>query len=79
MDGTIAGSVLTLNKGVYNLMKHTDASLPLAMQLASLTPARAIGAEAAKGSLEEGKDADIWLADEELNACSVFLRGSKIK
>ena len=79
MDGTIAGSVLTLNKGVYNLMQHTDASLPFAMQLASLTPARAIGAEATKGSLEEGKDADIWLADEELNACSVFLRGSKIK
>lgn len=78
-DGTIAGSVLTLNKGVYNLMRHTDASLPLAMQLASLTPARAIGVESFKGSLEAGKDADIWLADDELNACSVYLRGSKIK
>ena len=78
-DGTIAGSVLTLNKGVYNLMKYTGAALPLAMQLASLTPARAIGMEAEKGSLEAGKDADIWLADEELNACSVYLRGDQIK
>lgn len=78
-DGTIAGSVLTLNKGVYNLMSHTDVSLPLALQLASLTPARAIGVESFKGSLEVGKDADIWLADDELNACSVYLRGRKIK
>lgn len=78
-DGTIAGSVLTLNKGVYNLMKYTGAELPLAMQLGSLTPARAIGAEKTKGSLETGKDADIWLADEELNAAAVYLRGRKIK
>lgn len=78
-DGTIAGSVLTLNKGVYNLMKYTGAELPLAMQLGSLSPARTIGAEAHKGSIEVGKDADIWLADEELNAVAVYLRGRKIK
>lgn len=78
-DGTIAGSVLTLNKGVYNLMKHTGCDLPLAVQLASLTPARAIGWAEKKGSLEVGKDADIWLADDEMNACKVFLRGKCIK
>lgn len=78
-DGTIAGSVLTLNKGVYNLMKHTGADLPRAMRLGSLSPAKAIGADSVKGSIELGKDADIWLADEELNACSVYLRGRKIK
>ena len=46
---------------------------------ASLAPARAIGVDAFKGSLEAGKDADVWLADEGMNARAVFLRGRRIR
>ena len=46
---------------------------------ASLAPARAIGVDTFKGSLEAGKDADVWLADEGMNARAVFLRGRRIR
>ena len=45
----------------------------------ALAPARAIGVDAFKGSLEAGKDADVWLADEGMNARAVFLRGRRIR
>ena len=78
-DGTIAGSVLTLNQGVANLMKYAGAPVHQAVFAASLAPARAIGVDAFKGSLEAGKDADVWLADEGMNARAVFLRGRRIR
>ncbi len=78
-DGTIAGSVLTLNRAVANLMKYAGAPVEQAVHLASLSPARAIGVDGRKGSLEPGKDADVWLADERMNALAVFLRGRRIR
>ncbi len=62
-DGTIAGSVLKLNHAVKNVMEHTDLPLYQIVAAASLNPARAIGIDGTKGSLETGKDADIILAD----------------
>ena len=46
--------------------------------MASLNPARAIGIDDRKGSLEEGKDADIFLADENMNVSRTILRGRTI-
>ncbi|PYV91283.1 MAG: hypothetical protein DMG90_07605 [Acidobacteria bacterium] len=42
-DGTIAGSVLTLDRAVRNAMKFTQWTLQDAVALASLNPARAAG------------------------------------
>ena len=39
---------------------------------------RAIGIDDRKGSLEEGKDADIFLADENMNVSRTILRGRTI-
>ena len=78
-DGTIAGSVLKLNEAVRN-MHNNYRRLPLhkAVKMASLNPARAIGIDDRKGSLEEGKDADIFLADENMNVSRTILRGRTI-
>lgn len=62
-DGTIAGSVLRLNDAIKNFRKHTDIPLNEIVAAASLSPARAIGMDATKGSLEVGKDADVIITD----------------
>lgn len=77
-DGTIAGSVLRLNHAVRNLLKYTDLPVWEAVNAASLNPAKRIGADDAKGSLETGKDADIVLCDEEFNICRTISRGRTI-
>lgn len=74
-DGTIAGSVLTLNKGVYNLLANTDLSVSEAVNCASLNPAKAIKSADEIGSLEEGKKADIIIADDEFEIISTIIDG----
>ncbi len=74
-DGTVAGSVLGLNKGVYNVYKNSNIPLYECVNGASLNPATAIGVEKQKGSLETGKDADIIIADEEFNIIKTIIGG----
>ena len=74
-DGTIAGSVLKLNEAVRNFSQHAGLALPDAIPYAALHAARAIGEDAAKGSLEVGKDADIALFDDQMTARAAFVRG----
>lgn len=77
-DGTVAGSVLHLNKGVWNV--YTNSSIPLweCVNGASLNPATTIGLEKTKGSIEVGKDADIIITDGEFNVEKTII-GGKIK
>ncbi|HAF61687.1 MAG TPA: N-acetylglucosamine-6-phosphate deacetylase [Anaerolineaceae bacterium] len=74
-DGTLAGSTLSLNKAVSNLVKMTGVDLPTAVRMASLNPARQIGLSETKGSIEVGKDADIILFDEDINIKRTFIKG----
>ncbi len=74
-DGTLAGSSLTLDQAVRNIVKFTRASLPEAIQMASLTPAQSIGVSDRKGSLEPGKDADIVVLDQGLNVKVTMVGG----
>ena len=74
-DGTLAGSVLTLNHAVRNFYQNTDASLPTVIKMASLNPAKAINISHCKGSLELGKDADIILLDDEFNCHLTLVNG----
>lgn len=74
-DGTIAGSVLRLNEAVRNLRDHGGLSTAQAVLHASLIPARAIGLDERKGSLHTGKDADIVLFDQNMQAQLSFVRG----
>ena len=66
-DGTIAGSVLKLNKGVWNVYKNSKIPLNECVNCASLNPATTLGIQDKKGSLAAGKDADIVILDNEFN------------
>lgn len=74
-DGTVAGSVLPLNKGVWNV--YTNSSIPLneCVNGASLNPATAIGVADRKGSLEVGKDADVIITDDSFNVLKTIIGG----
>lgn len=74
-DNTLAGSVLNLNNAVYSVYKHTDYSIPQLIQLVTLNPAKVLGLDSIKGSLDIGKDADITVFDEEINIAMTIGKG----
>ena len=74
-DGTIAGSVLKLNKGVWNVYTNTSIPLYECVNCATLNPANAIGVADKKGSIEVGKDADIVVLDDEFNVKKTIIGG----
>jgi N-acetylglucosamine-6-phosphate deacetylase len=74
-DGVIAGSVLTLNKAVYNFMNNTGISIDKAVQLVTSNPARLLGLEKNKGSIAAEKDADLIIFDKDINVSATFVGG----
>ncbi len=74
-DGTVAGSILRLNKGVWNV--YTNSTIPLweCVNCASLNPATTLGIDKQKGSIEVGKDADIIITDAEFNVQKTIIGG----
>lgn len=76
--GNLAGSVLNLNKAVYNFMKKTNLSLNEAINLASLNPAKSINMDDRKGSLEINKDADIAIFNDEMDCYMTVSQGEII-
>lgn len=75
IDGTLAGSTLTLNKAVYNMVNMVNVPLEDAVRMASLNPAKAIGINGKKGSIEIGKDADLIIFDADLNISKAMIKG----
>ncbi|MDR1898921.1 MAG: N-acetylglucosamine-6-phosphate deacetylase [Treponema sp.] len=78
-DGRLAGSCLSLDIAVRNMVRLAGASLPEAVRMASLVPARVLGLQDTKGSIAVGKDADLVLFDGELNVKEVFLGAKRGK
>lgn len=74
-DGTVAGSVLHLNHGVWNVYKNSNIPLYECVNCASLNPATVIGVADRKGSLETGKDADIVITDKDFEVKKTIIRG----
>lgn len=58
-NGRLAGSVLTMDAAIRNVMRIAGWELRRSVRLASLNPAKLLGIDGRKGSLEAGKDADI--------------------
>ncbi len=74
-DGTIAGSVLRLNKGVWNVYNNSSIPLHECVNCASLNPATTLGIQDRKGSIAVGKDADIVILDNEFNVNKTIIGG----
>ena len=74
-NGTLAGSVLTMERALKNVYFATGRSLAEMWITSSLNAARAIGVSARKGSLEVGKDADLVLLDESFHVQLTVVQG----
>ncbi|MHC1685419.1 MAG: N-acetylglucosamine-6-phosphate deacetylase [Clostridiaceae bacterium] len=74
-DGTLAGSVLTLNKAVKNFFDNTNLELHEAFALASYNPAQVLNIQDKKGSIEVGKDADLIIVDDNFNIHTTIVEG----
>lgn len=59
LSGKLAGSVLTLDRAVRNVMQFVPLGLQDAVRLVTTNPARAIGMTETHGALEVGRTADI--------------------
>ena len=76
-DGTIAGSVLTMDRAIYNYAENLNIPVWQAVESATMTPARALGLYHILGSLSPGKYADMVIFDERVNIAMTF-RGGKV-
>ncbi len=77
-EGTLAGSTLTLDRALRNIVS-LGVSLSDAVRMLTLNPASLLGIEFKKGSLRAGADADILLLDEGLHIANVWARGAAVK
>ena len=74
-DGTVAGSVLHLNEGVWNAFTNSSIPLHECVNCASLNPATVLGIADRKGSIEVGKDADVIITDGNFKVMKTIITG----
>ena len=77
-DGTLAGSILRMNDAVKNIQKTLNISLEEAIDFATINPAKNMGVEKFKGSLDIGKDADYIVIDRNLNVIKTYIAGNLV-
>lgn len=77
-NGVRAGSTLTTGQALKNIMKFTGRPIEEVLQLLTVNPAKLIGVFDKKGSIADGKDADLVILDEENNVADTFVRGKQV-
>lgn len=75
-DGRLAGSTLTMDQALRNLMTFTGKDLAALVPALSTNAARYLGLEDKKGVLTPGSDADLLILDRPYKQIRVFCRGT---
>lgn len=75
---SLAGSVATMDCLIKTCVQKANIPMADACRMASETPARIMGVFDRKGSLEDGKDADIMMFDENINLTYVMQMGREV-
>lgn len=76
--GSLAGSSLTMDRALHNTIDFTGKSLTQILPTLTINPAKQIGMDDRKGSIEVGKDADLVLLDEYLEVVATYVKGRKV-
>jgi N-acetylglucosamine-6-phosphate deacetylase len=74
-DGRLAGSSLTMIGALKNAVNIAGLPLLQALETVTLNPAKLLGVEKSKGSIDAGKDADIVMFDKEFDVKMTMIRG----
>lgn len=75
-DGTLAGSTLTMDGALRNMLLFAGIGLELAVPMLTANPARALGL-GDRGSIEEGKRADLVLLTPSLEVKHTYVAGKE--
>jgi N-acetylglucosamine-6-phosphate deacetylase len=75
--GDLAGSTLTMDKAVRNIVNEIGLSIEDAIKMATLNPAKAIS-EKERGIISPGAIANLVILDKDLNVISTFIKGRKL-
>jgi N-acetylglucosamine-6-phosphate deacetylase len=78
VDGTLAGSILSMDKAVRNMIAFTGCTLAEAVQMASETPARLLGLQNEIGAIKIHYRADLTILDSDLQVNATFVGGKQI-
>ena len=62
-DGTLAGSVLRMNRAVQNVVEKVGVPFTQAVDYATINPAKMLGIDGETGSIKVGKNADFTVID----------------
>jgi len=76
-DGTLIGTTLGMCSILERFIKFSGSSLCEAFRCASLNPAKVLGIENRKGSIEKGKDGDLVILDHDFSVWKT-IKGGKI-
>jgi len=77
-NGALAGSVLTLNRAVKNIIQWAGVSVNQAVNMASLFPARVLGFQDKIGSILPCKQANLAIFDQEFGVIDTIVRGRSV-
>jgi N-acetylglucosamine-6-phosphate deacetylase len=77
-DGTLAGSTLTMNRALENVMRFTGLPLGKALAMLTSTPAKAARVDDRKGELRAGFDADIAVFHEDYTVHQTIVAGKTV-
>jgi N-acetylglucosamine-6-phosphate deacetylase len=76
-DGTLAGSILTMDAAVRNMVEFSGCTHAEALAMASATPARILGLDR-KGRIAAGCDADLTILDSMGRVAETWVRGVRV-
>lgn len=74
----LAGSIATMDTLIRTCIQKANIPMEDTFRMASETPAKIMGVFDRKGSIEEGKDADIIVFDRDINLTYVMQMGNKV-
>jgi N-acetylglucosamine-6-phosphate deacetylase len=74
-EGQLAGSTLTQDRALRNMIRWSGLSLEEAIYMTTQNPARAIGVAGQKGTVQAGYDADLVLLNEDLSVHQTICEG----
>ena len=73
--GNLAGSTLNINKGLRILVEKAMVPFNYAINACTINPARCLGVDDRKGSLQVGKDADIVVLNDDYSVVQTYCKG----
>ena len=78
-DKSLVGSIATMDTLVKTMVNKANVPLMDAIRMASETPAKVMGILNETGTLEDGKEANVILLNNNLDVTAVWVKGARVK